>query len=111
MKSFLVRFLFACFCFSASDLASAGSQTGHIVQLHVRASDGLIVVVLDGPVSGRPACATINYWMVKNETSNTGKQQLAQLLAARVSGQQITIVGTNTCTRWPDGEDIDDVML
>jgi hypothetical protein len=111
MKNFLIRFLCAGLCFGASGLASAGSQTGHIVHLHVRASDGLIYVILDGPVSGRPACATINYWMVKNETSSTGKQQLAQLLAARVSGQEITIVGTNTCTRWSDGEDIDDVIF
>lgn len=111
MKRSSIRFLFAVLCFCAPVLALAGTQTGHIVHLHVRASDGLVYVILDGPVSGRPACATINYWMIKNETSSTGKQQLAQLLSARVSGQEITIVGTNSCTRWSDGEDIDDVIF
>jgi len=45
--------------------------------------------------------------MIKDENSNTGKQQLAILLAARASGETITVDGSNTCTRWGDGEDVD----
>jgi len=111
MKNLLVRFFIIAALFGASGLATAGSQTGTIIGIHVRASDGLIYVLIDGPMSNRPACATINYWMIKNENSTTGKQQLAQLLAARASGKQVTLVGSNTCTRWSDGEDIDDVVF
>lgn len=111
VKKLSILFLSFGLSFSASHSALAGSQTGRIVHLHVRASDGLVYVVLDGALSGRPACATIAYWMIKNETSSTGKQQLAQLLAAKASGQEITIVGTNTCSRWHDGEDIDEIIF
>lgn len=111
MKKLLLRFLFIVAFFGASGSVLAGTQTGHVVHIHVRASDGLVYVILDGALSNRPACATINYWMIKNENSTSGKQQLAQLLAAKASGQEITLVGSNTCTRWSDGEDIDDVVF
>lgn len=111
MKKLLFRLLFIAAAFGATGSVSAGTQTGHVMHVHVRASDGLVYVILDGPISNRPTCATINYWMIKNENSTSGKQQLAQLLAAKVSGQEITLVGSNTCTRWSDGEDIDDVVF
>lgn len=111
MKNVLIRFLLIAAFFGVPGSVLAGSQTGIITAIHVRTSDDLIYVVLDGPISNRPACATINYWMIKNENSTTGKQQLAQLLAARASGQKITLTGLNTCTRWPDGEDIDEVVF
>ena len=99
--------LFLCFLIPAF----AGSQTGQVTSVQVRASDGLIIVFLSGTPSGRPACATISYWMIKNENSVAGKQQLAQLLTARATGQVITIVGSNTCSRWADGEDIDLIVF
>ena len=106
-KLFFILFLF----FSFSLPSFAGSQTGQITSVQVRASDGLIFVFLSGTATGRPSCATISYWMIKNENSTAGKQQLAQLLAARASGQQVTILGSNTCSRWPDGEDIDLIVF
>lgn len=112
MKTLTKRLLFVGLVAGMAGSASAGTQTGHVVKLHVRASDGLVYVELDGTASDKPACASSHsYWMIKNETSITGKQQLAQLLAAQVSGKQITIFGANTCTRWIDGEDIDEIML
>ena len=51
----------------------------------------------------------IPYWIVPNETTDSGKRLFATLLAALISGHRITIHGKNTCTRWPDGEDIETV--
>lgn len=102
----------ACFLFIAlllaSNLAWAGSQSGLVSYLYVRDSDGLIYVYLTGTPSGRPACAASTaYWMVPNENSETGKKLFALLLAAKLAGQQVQIVGKNSCARWGDGEDID----
>lgn len=49
--------------------------------------------------------------MVKDENSATGKRQFALLAAAPLSGQVITASGTGGCTRWPDGEDVDFILL
>lgn len=92
--------------------ARAGTQTGTVTSLEVRASDGLIAVYLSGTASGRPACAvTQPYWIVKDENSTSGKQQLAQLMLARATGQTVTINGMNTCVRWSDGEDINLIIM
>ncbi|QNM98929.1 hypothetical protein H9L41_10415 [Chitinimonas koreensis] len=89
--------------------ALAGSQAGQITKLIVRASDGLIYFFLDGTPTGRPTCADAPYWMIKNENSNVGKQQLATLLAARAAGQPVAVTGTGACTRWSNGEDVDSI--
>lgn len=91
--------------------AVAGQQTGTVAMLLVRQSDGMVYFYLDGTATGKPACATNAYWMIKDENSNAGKQMLAMLLAARAQGQAITVVGNNTCTRWSDGEDVDQIRF
>ena len=89
--------------------AFAGSVIGTVADVQVRASDGLTYVTINGTASGKPACATHDYWIILNENSAAGSRQFAQLLAAKASGQSVTITGANTCTRWPDGEDINAV--
>ncbi len=84
----------------------AGTQSGQVTKIYVRASDGINAVYLSGPAVGRPACATFPYWIIKDENSTAGKKQLALLVAAQATGQTISIEGAGVCTRWPDGEDI-----
>lgn len=91
--------------------AAAGTQTGQVTKLQTRASDNLVYFYLTGTPSDRPACATYPYWMIKDETSDTGKRQFAMLMAAYVSGRSVTVHGAGTCTRWGDGEDVDYVIL
>jgi hypothetical protein len=35
----------------------------------------------------------------------------ATLLTARAMGQPVTVIGFNTCTRWADGEDVNELYL
>lgn len=113
MKNFINRFaLFVGLYLGITNLAFAGgTQTGKVVHLTLRGSDGLVLIDLDGPVSDKPICARYLYWIIKDETSLIGKQQLALLLTAKATGQTIAISGTGTCTRWHDGEDIDAIQL
>src|SRR5689334_1514031 len=89
---------------SASTAFAGGVVTGKVLQIVVRASDGLTYAIISGTPTGKPACATGNYWMVMSETSDVGHRQYALLLAAQATGAQITIWGSGTCTRWGDGE-------
>jgi hypothetical protein len=91
--------------------ANAGTQTGTITNLITRDSDGLVYVYLTGSASGRPACAAgTQYWMIPNETSDSGKRMYASLLAAQMASRVVIVTGKNTCTRWGDGEDINAVQ-
>lgn len=92
--------------------AHAGTGTGTVTIVTIRDSDGLAYVYLSSPPTGRPACAAASaYWMIPNESTETGKKMYALLLAAKLSGQTVSITGKNTCVRWPDGEDIQLVTL
>lgn len=96
----------------AADAARASSQTGRVETLIVRASDGLVYVHLEGAVrDGRPACAMHGYWMIRDENSAAGKRQYALLLVAKATGRRVVIQGSGQCTRWSDGEDINELYL
>lgn len=86
----------------------AGTQSGKIVKIYARATDGINLVYLSGPRTGRPACATQDYWIIKDENSTTGKKQFAMLLMAQAAGRTVMLdgAGSGACTRWGDGEDI-----
>jgi hypothetical protein len=89
-----------------------GTQAGTVGQVFVRASDGLILFSLNGAApTGSPACATHTYWLIADENSNSGKQQYAMLLAAQSSGKQVSVSGTNNCSRWGDGETADVIQI
>jgi hypothetical protein len=113
IKKFLM--LFAVFLPSLLLAADASAfvswQTGQVTKLFIRSNDGLVYFFLSGDLNGRPACASGGYWMIKDENSPSGKRQVAALLAARLSGQVITVTGLGTCTRWSDGEDLDSILI
>jgi hypothetical protein len=95
----------------SASVANAGTITGTVQSLLARASDGLTYVFINGVATGQPACATNAYFMIMNETSDVGHKQYAMLLAAQAAGSRITIFGAGTCTRWPDGEDINGIQI
>lgn len=92
-------------------LCAAGIQTGTVGDVIIRQSDGLVYFYLSGTATGKPACATGSYWIIKDENSNAGKQIIAALLAANAQGTTVTVEGFNTCTRWPNGEDVLRIIL
>jgi hypothetical protein len=49
--------------------------------------------------------------MIANENSEAGKRQFAMLLTAYANRSVVQLKGMGTCTRWPDGEDINEVLL
>lgn len=90
---------------------AGGNQTGQVIRIFVRQSDHVVLVDIAGTPSNRPACAPYTYWVIKDETSLTGKQQLALLMLAKATGQTVVISGTGECTRLPSGEDIDVIIV
>lgn len=113
MRPLLIRTAIAAsFVAMGSPAALASDQAGTIKEVHVRASDGLVYFVIENTArTAAPACATHEYWIIKDENSGTGRRQLALLLTAKASGQRVSIKGMGTCVRWIDGEDVDEVIL
>lgn len=107
MKKWRIALVMSLFGLSAG--AHAGTVQGTVSHLSQRASDGLIYVIINGTATGQPACATHNYWIIKAENTEAGKKQFALLTTAFESGSQVILRGMNTCSRWNDGEDIDEV--
>lgn len=104
--------ILAALCVFIAPISHAGSQTGTIQYVRVRASDGLIYFALNGgPKSGSPACATAGYWIIRDENSNSGKQQYAMLLAAQLAGKSVAVHGMDSCIRWSDGEDAGEIRI
>lgn len=103
-----MRMLLAILAMVVMSNAQARSATGNVNYLIVRHSDGLVYFHLKNVSneSARPACAVNPYFMIKDEKSEAGKQQLSMLLAAQAAGKRITVVGYDTCIRWGDGEDV-----
>ncbi len=92
--------------------AFAGSQTGKVTSILVRQSDGLHYFYMSGVGENKPDCASSHtYWMIKDENSTVGKTQFSMLLTAYASGKTISVIGTNSCTRWGDGEDLNSIAL
>lgn len=95
----------------------AGTITGKVADILFTdgpagsTTEALTYVFVDGTPSGKPACATASYWMVRDAKSEGGKLQIAALMTAKASGRDVTIAGTNACARSPDGEDIKTVVL
>jgi hypothetical protein len=90
----------------------AGTQSGTVNYIIVRASDGLVYFTLKGGSRvGNPSCATHGYWMIKDENSNSGKLQYSMVLSAHASGKTINVTGMNACTRWGDGEDVNSIQI
>ncbi len=112
MKFIKVSMLVSLVLVGLVNIVSASTQEGKITHLFVRASDGLTYFFLDSAIpNDKPACATHNYWMIKDENSEVGKKQYAMLLAAHSAGRTIKVSGMGTCTRWGDGEDVNSVVL
>lgn len=91
---------------------SAGTQTGTVGDVRVRATDGLHYFYISGQPSNRASCASgTTYWMIRDEESQAGKTQMSMIIAAKMAGNTVSIIGTGSCTRWGDGEDVRDVLL
>lgn len=106
------KHLLAALCAFMPSISHAGSQTGTIEYLRVRANDGLIYFGLNGAQkAGSPSCATNSNWIIRDENSNAGKQQYAMLLAAQLAGKTLAVVGMNSCVRWPDAEDAGEIRI
>ena len=86
-----------------SGLGYAGTSTGYVSNLIV-STNSLAYVSISG--GNYASCATYGRYAIELSTVG-GRALYATLLAAKVSGHQLVIVGTGTCNQQPnDAEDI-----
>lgn len=105
-----LRSILICILFCNVGVAQASTQTGVIEDIQIM-NDGRIAVNFSTAREGKPACAIHNYFFIADENSAAGKAQLSLLLAAHAAGRQVSIVGTDACIRWVDGENIYSIKM
>ena len=81
----------------------AGTSTGLISVIVVNAQDQ--VLVLAGPISGSPECATFERFVVDLSTEN-GKAMYSLILSAQAQSKKIRILGKNVCNVRSNAESI-----
>jgi hypothetical protein len=105
-------FLFVIAVFVAGT-TFAGQQSGPITSLRVSSktvSSNTSHVLLSGTNTGKPNCATLDYWAFDSDTA-TGKSFLATLLTAQASGRDVIVYGTNDCNLRAGMESVAEIDL
>lgn len=109
---YFIKLLLLLFFISHPFFAFSGEQQGLVTEIIVRESDGLHYFHLEGVHNNKPPCAkNHDYWMIRNEKSPAGQSQLSILLTAQAQQKPIHVVGFDTCSRWPDGEDVNYLVI
>jgi hypothetical protein len=90
---------------------AAGQCTGTVTQLWTNPTDG-IYFALSGSTFDSPAgCAQtffngVRHYVIKDETSEMGRDQVALLYSAAANGTHVELIGTGDCTRNSKNEDV-----
>lgn len=113
MQKFFIAIATVLSTLSAHGMGVDGAT---ITSIMVRATDGLIQISWTGGTTNgtRPSCVgsyASNLYALKDETSATGKLQLAMLLTAKVLNKPVNIWGIGDCGRWPDIESLNQVQM
>ncbi|RZT30766.1 hypothetical protein [Cupriavidus agavae] len=112
-KKSAVRLVVAALAVNATLAAApafAGSVGGTVA--YITARPNLTYFAINGSNVNRPACASgTTYYMIKDENSTSGKQQIALLMLAKATGRPVWVEGAGQCTKWSDGEDAFNVAL
>lgn len=90
----------------ASGAALASNNAGNIGSI-AGANGSIVYVNIVNPSNGYAACAKQNRYVI-NITSTGGKSMYAIALAAKATGQTVTIIGAGVCSTLP--EDAEDVL-
>ena len=110
MKSITKKAALAALLIALSSSAMAGGVvTATIYRIYVNAVTGLVLVKVNGTVTGRPACATSTSWdfgMTLPTTTSPVRDTLALLMTAHVATRSVTFTGSGTCTAYSTSEDI-----
>jgi hypothetical protein len=93
---------------AVASASAAGTYSGTITSVEGYGENtNAVFVLINGTVSGSPAgCATQNYRFALNPSNASGQALLAVVLSALARGVTVGIIGSGTCSIWPDTESI-----
>lgn len=100
-----IQILLTAFALFGLPIANAGTVNGATVT-GVMGEQGAFFVFVNLPISGQPACATIQRFAT-DPNSSSGKAIIATILSAWSAGRHLNISGNNSCNVWGDTESID----
>ena len=92
--------------------ASCGNTTGSVVQLQVfQGTNNNVYLTTTGVNSSVPACASATGKYVFDISTAPGKAVYSGILAAKLTNNTITVVGSNTCTLDASSENVVQVQF
>lgn len=107
MRTVLLGILALTVVVVAPQSVASVAWQGTLSDVHFMAN-GVVLVYTSGARQDIPACgAGKPTRFALDSTTSGGKTQAAGLMMAYASGKQAIIVGTGSCSVWPDSEAID----
>ncbi len=91
-------------------VADAGSVGSSRIVSVVSHSYGSFWVTLESPIQGSPGCNSSGRFSISMHTPE-GRSLAATAMLAKAMGSSVTAVGWNTCTIWPDSEDLQHIQV
>lgn len=106
MPSFC-RLTFFMVAFFIGSVAQASSATyGNITTFNPSLDgSGILTFVTTGSRTARPACASLDRWVVSTNTT-AGQFMASALLTAYSMRKRVSITGTGNCNVWGDTETV-----
>jgi hypothetical protein len=87
-----------------ADGTAAGAISGMMINQQI---GSMVFIASLGTYTGGPSCATnTTYRFVLNLSSAEAAQMFTMLLAARVAGTAVTLIGAGTCNTYAGVEDL-----
>lgn len=101
------KILTAIVCFFFGSVAQASSATyGYITAFNPGLDgSGILTFSTTGTRTARPACATLDRWVVSTSTS-AGQFMASALLTAYSMHKRVSINGLGNCAVWSDTETV-----
>lgn len=114
MKSMTTKIALAALFMALSSSTMAGTVTATINRVYMNAATGLMLVKVNGTVTGKPACATSVSWdfaLTLPTTISPKRDTYALLLTAHAATRSVTFTGAGTCTAFTTAEDITNAYM
>jgi hypothetical protein len=96
-------------CLLSNPANAAGNDSGVVTILYSHPNASLFGIGA-GAITGSPACNTTNQFAASNVTE-VGKRTFALLLAAKLAGKPVGVIGTGACILIANREDISYVYM
>ncbi|MDE1150265.1 MAG: hypothetical protein PW843_27255 [Azospirillaceae bacterium] len=109
-KVVLIHFVLSIIILFSENVAYAGSSDPGYITGIVVGNGGMLYFYSTGVREQQAACATLGGRYVLNASTLGGQSIMSTILAAYVTHQKVSVIGTGACAIWGDSESVSMVI-